>query len=82
MRETNVSEWQKSFSALLTEAIETGDPIRICTEKGNAVVLSEEDYRSLMETLYLCSQPGMKEKILDGMHTPLSECIPEENVGW
>jgi PHD/YefM family antitoxin component YafN of YafNO toxin-antitoxin module len=38
-------------------------------------VLSEEDYRSISETLYLSSIPGMREKILDGGAIPLSECI-------
>ena len=35
-----------------------------------------------METLYLSSIPNIKEKIIDGMNTPLNECIPENEVEW
>ena len=56
--------------------------INITTKNGNAVVLSEEDYNGLMETLHLTSVPGMKEKITEGLKTPLSECIPEDEVNW
>ena len=56
--------------------------INIAAKNGNAVVLSEEDYNGLMETLHLTSVPGMKEKITEGLKTPLSECIPEDEVNW
>lgn len=49
---------------------------------GNAVIISEEDYEGLMETLYLSSFPGMEKKIIDGMNTPISECVPAEKVEW
>ncbi len=41
---------------------------------------SEKDYNGLMETLYLSSVPAMKEKIIEGLHTPLNECLPENEV--
>ena len=56
--------------------------INITTKNGNAVVLSEEDYNGLTETLHLTSVPGMKEKIAEGLKTLLSECIPEDEVNW
>lgn len=34
------------------------------------------------ETLYLLSIPGMKEKIIDGLKTPIEECAPEDEVDW
>lgn len=43
---------------------------------------SKNDCSGLMEMLYLISQPGMKEKLLDGMNIPLEECIPENEVCW
>ena len=36
----------------------------------------------MMETLYLVSQPGMREQLLEGKNTPLSECLPESEVEW
>lgn len=49
---------------------------------GNAVILSEEDYNSLMETVYLSSIPSQREKIIEGLNTPLEECLPENEVEW
>lgn len=44
--------------------------------------MRKDDYRSLTETLYLSSVPGMKEKLLDGKNTPVSDCVPESEVAW
>lgn len=44
----------------------------------NEVIDSEEDYNGLMETLYLSSISGMEEKIVEGLKTPLEDCIPED----
>lgn len=46
----------------------------------NEVIDSEEDYNVWMETLYLSSIPGMKEKIVEGMKTSIEDCIPENQV--
>ena len=46
----------------------------------NEVIDSEEDYNGLMETLYLSSIPGMKEKIVEGLNTSIEDCIPENQV--
>ena len=54
----------------------------IHTKEGNAVLLSEEDYSGIMETLYLVSAPGMREKIMSGMEEPLSDCVDETAVEW
>ena len=48
----------------------------------NGVIYSEDDYNGLMETLYLSSIPGMKEKIFEGLRTPIEDCIPEDRVEW
>lgn len=50
------------------------DVININTKNGNAVVMSEEDYNALMETLYLTSIPGMKARLEEGLKTPIEEC--------
>lgn len=82
MLNTSISNFKNNMNELLEQTIKWGEPINISTKDGNAVILSEEDYNNLIETLYLESVPGMKKKIVDGMKTPLSECVPEDEVKW
>ena len=58
------------------------EPIYISTKDGNAVIISEEDYNGLMETLYLSSMPEVKKAIIEGLNTPISECIPESEIDY
>lgn len=55
---------------------------RLANGTGNAVLLSEEDYNRLMETLHLSSIPAVREAIVKGLHPPLSECLREDEVDW
>ena len=56
--------------------------MNVSTKDGNAVILSEDDYNSMMETLYLASIPGMQEKRIGGLNTQIEECVPEDKVVW
>jgi antitoxin YefM len=60
--------------ALMDEAAASHQPIQITGKRCNAVLVSEEDWRAIQETLYLLSVPGMRESIKEGMVTPLEEC--------
>ena len=82
MQYINVTSFRKNIFEMLEQTIKYNEPLNISTKSGNAVVLSEEDYRGMMETIYLTSIPGMRERLLEGMATPLSECIPESEVEW
>lgn len=82
MLNINFSHFQENLSVLLEQTIRKGQPIHIQTKAGNAVVLSEEEYNNLLETLYLSQNPVMKKQILEGMQTPLEECIPADEVEW
>lgn len=82
MLNTNITNFRKNIFAILEQTIKYNEPVNISTKSGNAVIISEEDYNGLMETLYLSSIPNMKEKIIDGMNIPLNECIPENEVEW
>jgi len=82
MLNINITNFRKNIFGLLEQTIKYNEPINISTKDGNAVILSEEDYNGLMETLYLSSLPGMKEKIVAGLNTPLDECVPEKEVRW
>ena len=82
MLNTNITNFRKNIFGLLEQTIKYNEPVNISTKDGNAVIISEEDYNGLMETLYLNSIPGMKEKIIEGMNTPLDECISDNEVEW
>jgi antitoxin YefM len=79
---TNSTNFRKHLFGFLEQTIKYNEPINISTKDGNVVLISEDDYNGLMETMYLSSAPGMKEVIKDGLHTPLHECLPENEVKW
>lgn len=82
MMNINITNFRKNIFGILEQTIKYNEPVNISTKDGNAVIISEDDYNGLMETLYLCSVPGLKENIIDGMKTPASECVPENEVDW
>ena len=82
MTNIHITTFRKNLFELLEQTIKYNEPINISTKDGNAVVLSEEDYKGLMETLYLSSIPGLKESILEGANTPTSELVAESEVQW
>ena len=73
---------RKNVSTLLEQTLKFNEPIHVSTRNGNVVVLSEDDYRGILETLEMNANPVMKQKLLEGKDTPLSECIPESEVEW
>ncbi len=82
MINTNATNFRKNMFNMLEKTIKYNEPINISTKDGNAVLLSEEEYNGLMETLYLSSISGLKEEIIEGMNTPIEECIPSDEVEW
>ena len=82
MTNTNVTSFRKNIYEILEQTIKYNEPVNISTKNGNAIVLSEEDYNSLMETVYLLSRPGMEEKLIKGKNTPSEECLTEDEVEW
>lgn len=82
MQNMNITNFRKNVFSVLEETVKYDEPVNISTKEGNAVLLSEADYNGLIETVYLLSIPGMKEELLEGLNTPLSECIPEDEVAW
>ena len=82
MLNTNITNFRKNIFELLEQTIKYNEPVNISTKAGNAVITSEEDYNGLMETVYLSSIPQLREQIIEGLHTPLDECLPENEVHW
>jgi PHD/YefM family antitoxin component YafN of YafNO toxin-antitoxin module len=82
MINTNATNFRKNIFGLLEQTIKYNEPVSINTKDGNAVLVSEEDYNGLMETLYLTSSPSMRKRIIEGLQTPVSDCVPEKDVEW
>lgn len=82
MTHTNATNLRKNLFEYLNSAIEFNDVINVNTEKGNAIIMSEEEYNGLMETLYLNSIPGLKEKIKEGMSEPIEEMVDADDLEW
>ena len=79
MINTNATNFRKQLFELIEQTVKFNEPVNISTKNGNAVLISEEEYNNLIETLYLTSVPGMKEKLIDGVNTPIEEC---EDFEW
>ena len=73
----NATEARSRLYSLIDEAAETHQPIVITGKRANAVLVSENDWNAIAETLHLLSVPGMRESIIDGMNQDLSECSKE-----
>jgi len=74
----NATTARNNFFKLMEDVVATHDPIYITGKAGNVVIISEDDYRSIQETLYLISIPGMREKILRGLSTPLEDLVEDD----
>jgi prevent-host-death family protein len=80
MTTISATEARKQLYRLLDEISASHEPIQITGKRGSAVLISEEDWRSVQETLYLVSIPGMRESILAGMTTPAQEL--KDKLDW
>ena len=65
---------------LIDQTSSSHEPILITGKRGNAVLVSEDDWRSIQETMYLLNIPGMRESIREGLETPIEEC--SEELDW
>ena len=80
MRIMRVSEARDNLYKLVDDAAQTHEPIMITGKRSNAVIIGEDEWRAVEETLYLLSVPGMRESIMKGMKTPLEKC--SKTVKW
>ena len=79
MATLTVSEARSKLYKLLDEVSETHIPAMITGKRSNGVLVSEEDWNSIQETLYLLSIPNMRESIKEGMKTQIVDCLEELN---
>ncbi len=77
MTNFKVSEARSNLYRLIDKAAESHEPVLITGKRNNAVLVSEEDWRSIEETIFLLSVKGMRESIVEGMDRPLDKCLKE-----
>lgn len=70
----NVTEARARLYQLIDDTTANHEPVIITGKRGNAVLLAEEDWNAMNETLHLLSVPGMRESIVEGMQEPLDDC--------
>ncbi len=80
MTDITTTEARKRLYGLIDDVQSSHEPIHITGKRGNAVLVSEDDWRAVQETLYLVSIPGMRESILEGMDTPTDRL--EDKLDW
>lgn len=83
MTAISVTKARQNIYQLLNEVNENSEPVTITNTKGkNGVLISEDDWKAIQETLYLAGVPGMVESIREGGETAIEDCVPEEEVDW
>lgn len=80
MTTVNATEARSKLYRLIDEATQSHEPITITGKRGNAVLIAEQDWNAINETLFLLSIPGMRESIREGMETNLEDC--ESDLDW
>lgn len=78
----SASHARANLFKLLEQVNRQSEPCIITSRKGDGVLISKDDWESIQETLYLQSIPGMRESIVEGMATPISDCVSEEELEW
>jgi antitoxin YefM len=80
MKTITVAKARSELCQLIDKASRIHQPIQITGKRANAILLSEEDWRAIQETLNLTSIPGMRESIREGLETFVNNCT--ENLEW
>jgi prevent-host-death family protein len=80
MTAITATEARAKLYRLIDEAASSHQPLLISGKRNKAVLISEEDWEAIQETLFLLSVPGMRESIREGMETPVEEC--SEDLDW
>lgn len=80
MKSLTVTELRKNLYKIVEETAMTHHPVHISGKKNGAVLVGEDDWRAIQETLYLTSIPGMRESIIEGLETPPKET--SDKLDW
>lgn len=75
MTTVNITNARQELFKLARACIKFNDRINVSTKDGNFIMISEQEYNNILESLYLASIPGMYESIKEGVETPSSELV-------
>ncbi len=78
----SVSNLRKDLYNIINQTIKYDEPVHVNAKEGNAVIISENDYNSLLETLYISSIPGMKESLIEMKNASEDEFVNADEVEW
>lgn len=80
MTAVTASQARANLYRLIDEAASSHEPLLITGKRNKAVLIAEDDWRAIQETLFLLSIPGMRESIREGLAAPVEDC--EEDLDW
>lgn len=83
MKSINITQARANLFNLIANVNSESEPVTLTNNKGkNAVLIGEDDWNAIQETLYLNSIPGMYDSLKQGMDSAVEDCIPEKDVEW
>lgn len=74
MTTLTAADVSRSLDAVLDNLAESHEVVQIAGQRHSGILVSEDDWRAIQETLFLTGIPGMKESIIEGLHTPVDQC--------
>ena len=77
MRTISATSARSDLYRVIDSALLDHEPVQITGKRGNAVLVSEADWRAIQETLYLVSIPGIRDSIREGMAESVEDCSKE-----
>jgi PHD/YefM family antitoxin component YafN of YafNO toxin-antitoxin module len=75
-RITNITNARNNLFELVDDVLDNNQVVKITSKKGNVVLLSDEDYSGMVETVYLTRHKKTHEEIVEGLRMPVTECAP------
>ena len=79
MTQINITTVRSELYKIASSCIKYNEVISISTKEGNLVMMSEDDYRSIMESLALSGIKGVYESIVEGVNTPIEKT---KKISW
>ena len=83
MNAISATKARENLYQLISDVNSSNSAITITNNRGkNAVILSEDDWNAVQETLYLMSVPGLTESLMEGGKEAIEDCLSEDEVEW
>lgn len=73
MKQLKLEDVEANFEQVLDDVLVSGGPVKVLKDNGNAILVSEEVWRGMTETLSLMAIPGMRDSIRSGMRQPIAD---------